>query len=124
MKSTIIFIAFIAAFTIRTSGQQPGPGCEYRGTRPFRIYQQPVQENDKAEPSYQYSTNSVIPLQNKCFNWVITGNFGSCHVYDGYFYYEGYAGIMNGIECPIDDYVPFLMIGLSPVVFHLIRKKE
>lgn len=121
MKFLYTLLLFISMINMNLWSQESGPGCEYRGRRPYRVYQKPVISPDD-KPAYEYSQNSVLPLRGTCLSWGVYGDYGSCYVYDGS-YHAGYAGNMMGVECPIDDYIFLLMISLSPLGFFLIRKK-
>nr|WP_199159050.1 hypothetical protein [Pedobacter sp. ASV2] len=125
MKFIAGVIFLIITFSVSLFGQQSGSGCEYRGISPYRVYQQHIQQNFVAAPAYEYGTNAVLPINNACFKWTVTGAYRSCYVYDGFFYYPGYAGVMGTLDCPLDDYSALLLILLSPLgVIFLIQKKK
>ncbi len=127
MKFFLTLILFTIAFINGTKAQQPGPGCEFRGYSDsniqYRIYQKTAEKQYLYQPTYVASEYSVLPVTADCYAWNITGKRGSCYITVGRNYFEGYAGVMSKVECPLDDYLPLLMIGISPVALFLIRKK-
>lgn len=129
MKFVTGLILLITLLTSECNAQRSGTGCEYRGSPrrpilPYRVYQEVAAESYLFHPTYNYSNNSVLPINDGCYKWDLTGSYGSCYVYDGFSYYEGYAGVMRNLDCPLDDYLPFLIIGSAFVAFFLLRKKN
>jgi len=119
----LFLFIIISSVSVQTLGQQPGAGCEYRRSGAYRVYQ--LSAGDYfGVPAFHYSTNSILPIQNKsCFDWVVYGAHGTCYVYDGFDYYAGYLGEMKTLGCPLDDYIPLLALGLCIVSFGIFRIK-
>ncbi|WP_316736930.1 hypothetical protein [Pedobacter aquatilis] len=110
-----------------------GNGNAAPGGNAQRIYYQNTGTNFSGKPTFQsqaapYSEWNIDQLTpaNKCFTFVVTAA-GGCYVRRGTspsftHTWGDYGYWTDTINCPIDDYVSFLVIGCGLVVFFFIKE--
>lgn len=133
MKSSLI--AFVLALPVffflflNPAYAQPkiANGCEYYWNTKLsgQVYQTYIGTYNK-KPAYNYGEPDAIldSSLSSCYKWVRTGNSGSCYVKDNYYYGAGYAGYFQAVtNCPIDDYVFYMLIVFLVFGYFLISKR-